>query len=185
MGFRTSSAIAALLVSLAAPSGLALAQYYPPAPIYPPPYRPLPPVAVEDDTLYADPPIVQGRPLPPPVFGQQFDEPAPGSRFGRRGRTNVEEAELPPPGAPGAIAREVPPNLQPVEPGERAVRPYNSIPPVVAAPPAYGPPPGYGAPAPAPASPAYGAAPSAPPPGAQVPQGYEPAAAGSRPYVPG
>src|SRR5262249_26651308 len=48
MGFRTSSAIAALLVGLAAPSSQALAQYYPPASAYPPAQplpatRPLPP----------------------------------------------------------------------------------------------------------------------------------------------
>jgi lipoprotein-anchoring transpeptidase ErfK/SrfK len=181
MGFRTSSAIAALLIGLAAPSGQALAQYYPPAPAYPPPqayppYRPLPPVNVDDDAPFYDPPMVQSRPLPPPALGPQVSDPLPlpGTRFGRRGHV-IEEAELPPPGAPGTIARDVPPNLEPVEPGGRVMRPYNGVPPVAATPPAYSVPPGA----------PQGAPRNEPPQGAQAPQGFEPAAAGSRPYYPG
>jgi lipoprotein-anchoring transpeptidase ErfK/SrfK len=192
MVFRTAGAIASLLLGLGGPSGLAqqaLAQYYPPSQAYPPPqayppsqgypsqgyqppYRSLPPVDVaDDDAPFYDPPI--GRPsppaaiLPPPALGPQATEPLPlpGARSGRRGE--IEEAELPP---PGAISRDVPPGLEPVEPGTRVVRPYYGAPPAQGTPPGYGPPP-------AAAQPGSQEAP-------QVPQGYEPAAAGSRPYYP-
>src|SRR5215470_15676671 len=192
MHFRTAGAIAALLLGLGGPGSQALAQYYPPSQAYPPPqayppgqpgqgyqppYRSLPPVEVTDDEapLY-DPPM--GRPVPPaailpmpPGMGPQATTdpqlPPPGARMGRRGQ--IEEAELPPPGG-------VPLGLEPADPGARVARPYYGAPPAQG--PIQGPlqavPPGYGPPPVAVQEP--------PPP--QVPQGYEPAAAGSRPYYP-
>ena len=205
MVVRTVGALATLLIGLAGPSGQAFAQYspapqaYPPAQAYPPPaqayppYRPLPPVDVTDDAPSYDPPM--GRPMPPAPIGPQAYEPpapplAPGSRWGRR---SIEEADLPPP--PGALPPPgtVPPTAalppgypdapppgyrEPVPPGYREAAPgyppgYREAPP-----PGYREvPPGYREP-----PPQHGY--MTPPPGAvpQAPQGYEPAAAGTRPY---
>ncbi len=188
MHFRTAGAIATLLLGLGGPGSQAQAQYYPPSQAYPPPqayppgqgyqppYRSLPPVDVaDDDAPFYDPPI--GRPVPPaailpmpPGMGPQATTdpqlPPPGARMGRRGQ--IEEAELPPPGA-------VPPGLEPADPGTRVARPYYGAPPAQG--PAQGAPPAYGTP-PVAVQPGYQEAPP------QVPQGYEPAAAGSRPYYP-
>src|SRR5258707_1177046 len=71
MNFRTTGAIAPLLIGLGASAGDASAQYYPQPQAYPPayppaqgypPHRPLPPIADADDNQIYD---LQGRPLPP------------------------------------------------------------------------------------------------------------------------
>jgi lipoprotein-anchoring transpeptidase ErfK/SrfK len=179
MIFRTSGAIAALLIGLVGPSGQALAQYSPPSQAYPPPqayppgYRPLAPLAdAEDNVPSYDPPMIQSRPLPPASIGPQGAEPLPppGAQYGRRGGA-VEEAELPP---PGGVYREPPPGYVPLDPGTRVARPY------------YGAPPDSGAPLQIPQGQVpQGQIPPGQMPQDQVPQGYEPAAAGSRPYYPG
>jgi lipoprotein-anchoring transpeptidase ErfK/SrfK len=193
MVFRTAGAVAALLLGLGGLDGQqALAQYYPsaqpyPAQVYPPeaypppqayprPYRPLPPriAANDDDAPFYDPPMTPGRPLPPAAVGQQDIEPLPppGLPTGRKG---VEEADLPPP--PGAVYREPPPGYVPVDPTANAApRPYYGAPPDAAA-------------AVPPPVPPLGPAPGVPADDSQVampavPQGFEPAAAGSRPYYP-
>ncbi len=126
MNFRTTGAIAALLIGLGASAGDASAQYYPQPQAYPPayppaqgypPHRPLPPIADADDNQIYD---LQGRPLPPAAVEPR----APGAPYGHAG--------------------------YPDEP----------VPP----PPAYRDPPQQG----------YREQ--------QAPQGYEPAAAGTRPY---
>src|SRR6266702_1693755 len=117
MVFRTSGAIAALLIGLVGPSGQAAAQYYPAPQAYPPqayppaPYRPLPPLpaAAEDDAPFYDPPMIQSRPLPPANVGPQAVEPLPAppaQQYGYGLRAPVDEAELPP---PGGVYREPPP----------------------------------------------------------------------------
>src|SRR6266700_1433260 len=123
MVFRTSGAIAALLIGLVGPSGQAAAQYYPAPQAYPPqayppaPYRPLPPLptAAEDDAPFYDPPMIQSRPLPPANVGPQAVEPLPPppmqQQYGRR--APVDEAELPP---PGGVYREPPPGYVPMGP---------------------------------------------------------------------
>jgi len=173
MVFRTTGAVAALLLGLAGSGGHALAQYYPPPQAYPPPaaaypparaYPPYRPAAAADDdnAPFYDPPMAQERPLPPAAVGAQPTEalPPPGLPTGLpTNRQGIEEAELPP---PGTVLREPPPGYIPIDPAIRAARP------------------GYGAPPDA----------TLPPPPAAallqqgVPQGYEPAAAGSRPYYP-
>src|SRR6516165_7810009 len=95
MVFRTSGAVAALLLGLVGPSGQAAAQYYPaPTPqAYPPaPYRPLPPLptAAEDDAPFYDPPMIQSRPLPPAEVGPQVPPP-PVQQYGRG--APVDQAE--------------------------------------------------------------------------------------------
>ena len=178
MVFRTAGALATLLIGLMGPGGPALAQYAPPPHAYPPPqgyppYRPLPPVAAEDDAPTYDPPMIQGRPLPPAAIGPQVYEPVPpppGARFGRRAPVQVEEAELPPP-PPGYIYR------------DGAMPPGSAPPPVYregALPPGSAPPPVYREGALPPGSAPQQAYPDQPPPGVQG--GFEPAAAGSRPY---
>jgi lipoprotein-anchoring transpeptidase ErfK/SrfK len=160
----------------------ALAQYYPSSPqayppqAYPPPpqayprYRPT--AAADDDAPFYDPP--PGRPMPPAAIGQQDVEPLPppGLPTGRRG---VEEADLPPP--PGAVYREPPPGYVPMDPGARVARPYYGAPQdaVVAPPPPVPPIQNQ-------AMPNQGLPPDAAQP--PMPQGFEPAAAGTRPYYP-
>ena len=193
MVFRTSGAVAALLLGLAGTGGQAAAQYYPaPTPqAYPPaPYRPLPPLptAAEDDAPFYDPPMIQSRPLPPAEVGPQV--PPPVQQYGRG--APVDQAELPP---PGGVYREPPPGYVPMgpAPAPRVARPY------------YGPPPEAVPPAPIPPDqmlpPGQAAMPSqvvpgqvAPPPGqalipnqpdqGQMPAGFEPASASTRPYYP-
>src|SRR5947207_12596361 len=103
MVFRTTGAVAALLLGLAGSGSQALAQYYPPPQAYPPPaayppargypsYRPLPPIAAaEDDAPFYDPPMAQERPLPPAAIGARPVEalPPPGLPAGRQG---IEQA---------------------------------------------------------------------------------------------
>jgi hypothetical protein len=206
MIFRTSGAIAALLVGLAGASCQALAQYYPPPPqAYPPPpgyppgYRPL--AAGEGEGLPE--PTVQSRPLPPLDVGTPVDEP-PGTRF--RGRAPIyDEAGLPPPppvyrdapyrDAPAAAPDAYPQPLHPPsypqqahpetlppptgQPYPQQAVPQQGYPQQAYPQPQQGYPqqamPHQGLPPPA----GYGDA--APP----MPQGFEPAAAGSRPYYPG
>jgi lipoprotein-anchoring transpeptidase ErfK/SrfK len=187
MVFRTAGAVAALMLGLTGIGGQqALAQYYPAPQAYPPQayppqqpqayprYRPMPSMAAADDDAPSyDPPM--GRPMPPAAIGQQDVEPLPppGLPIGRRG---VEEADLPPP--PGAVYREPPPGYVPIDPGARVARPYYGAPPDAAV-----------APPPLPpmqAMPNQAMPNQGPPPDAQpvMPQGFEPAAAGTRPYYP-
>jgi lipoprotein-anchoring transpeptidase ErfK/SrfK len=190
MIFRTSGAIAALLIGLVGPGGQALAQYYPPPPqVYPPPpgYRPLAPVAdAEDNAPFYDPPMIQSRPLPPVSIAPQGTEPLPppGAQYGRAGA--IEEAELPP---PGGVYREPPPGYVPLDPGVRVARPYYGAPPDAGVPPQAPQgqipqgqiPQGAGLQGQVPQD----QVPQDQVPQGQVPQGFEPAAAGSRPYYPG
>jgi lipoprotein-anchoring transpeptidase ErfK/SrfK len=188
MIFRTSGAIAALLIGLVGPSGQALAQYYPPQQAYPPPqayppgYRPMSPLAdAEDNAPSYDPPMIQSRPLPPASIGPQGSEPLPppNAQYGRGGP--VEEAELPP---PGGIYREPPPGYVPLDPGTRVARPYYGAQPDAGAPLQM--PPGQIPQSQLPQeSVPQGQVLQGQVPQGQVPQGYEPAAAGSRPYYPG
>jgi lipoprotein-anchoring transpeptidase ErfK/SrfK len=87
MIFRTTGAIATLLIGLGGPGGQALAQYYPPPQTYPPqaypppqgypPRQPLPPVADADAPLL-NAPVTQSHPLPPVGVGPQANEPPAG-----------------------------------------------------------------------------------------------------------
>jgi lipoprotein-anchoring transpeptidase ErfK/SrfK len=155
-----------LLIGLAGPAGEAWAQYYPAQRAYPPPpYRALPPVvdADDDDEPFYDPPMVHGRPLPPPgvpaqtvapppaQFGRPVPPasiepygPPPGPRYGTRAPVVAEEDSYVPPPPPGYIYREpvpaVPRGYEPVEPGARVGRPYGA--PVAPEPPNLQPPPG-------------------------------------------
>jgi lipoprotein-anchoring transpeptidase ErfK/SrfK len=184
MVFRTSGAIAALLIGLVGPGGHALAQYYPPPQAYPPQayppgYRPVAPIAdAEDNAPLYDPPMIQSQPLPPVSLGPPpgtEQSPPPPAQYGRRGA--VEEAELPPAG--GGVYREPPPGYVPLDPGTRVARPYYGAPPDAAAPPPM--PQGQVPQGQIP----QGQLPPDQVPQGQGPQGYEPAAAGSRPYYPG
>ena len=169
MVFRTSCAVAALLIGVAGTSGQALvqqalaqkvlAQYQPPPPqAYPAtpqpvyPQRPLPPMDADEDGPFYDPPVY-GRPLPPGtvtlapgtiVPPQAIEAPPPAPQYGRL--APVPPADVQPPVQPppaGYIYRD---DIPPREGDPRAVEP----------PPA-------------------------------EPRGFEPAAAASRPYpgVPG
>ncbi len=98
MNFRTTGAIAALLIGIGASAGDASAQYspqpqayppaYPPAQGYPP-HRPLPPIADADDNQIYD---LQGRPLPPAAVEPR----APGAPYGHAG---YPDEPVPPPPA--------------------------------------------------------------------------------------
>ncbi|MFL6799195.1 MAG: L,D-transpeptidase family protein [Xanthobacteraceae bacterium] len=187
MVVRTAGALATLLLGVASWGTSAPAQYspqpYPSAQAYPPSadpyqaYRPLPPLDPTDDIADYDP----GRPLPPASIGSQaYEPPAPplatGPGWGRRYESPIEEAELPPPGAsglpPSAYPATVPPGYrQPIPPGGYREMPAAGYREPIPAP-GYREPPGqqYG----------YGTQPPAA--GPYGPQGYEPAAAGTRPY---
>ncbi len=98
MNFRTTGAIAALLIGLGASAGDASAQYYPQPQAYPPayppaqgypPHRPLPPIADADDNQIYD---LQGRPLPPAAVEPR----APGAPYGHAG---YPDEPVPPPPA--------------------------------------------------------------------------------------
>src|SRR2546428_3716024 len=91
MIFRTVSAIAALMICVAASGGKALAQYYPPVQAYPPPqtyppqgYYPRqgyhPPMVDDDDDddMVYD---LQGRPLPPRAGTKPQPNKAPGGPY--------------------------------------------------------------------------------------------------------
>jgi lipoprotein-anchoring transpeptidase ErfK/SrfK len=106
MLLRTAAAVSVLVIGLVGSTGPVLAQFFPQ--FQPPPVRPLPPVAVEDDDV---------APYdPPPVYG----------RRGPVYRGEVESNALPPPG----IYREPPPGYEPVDPRVRVGRPnYNVAPP--------------------------------------------------------
>src|SRR3954470_20523762 len=106
MLLRTAAAVSVLVIGLVGSAGPVLAQFFPQ--FQPPPVRPLPPVAVEDDDVAPyDPPPVYGRRAP--VY-----------------RGEVESNALPPPG----VYREPPPGYEPVDPRVRVGRPnYNVAPP--------------------------------------------------------
>jgi lipoprotein-anchoring transpeptidase ErfK/SrfK len=124
MILRAAGVVAALLLGLAGTP--ALAQFLPlPLPqILPPPFRPLPPAAIEDDGLPYDPAPEYRRVSPPGPYATQprGDEaygPPPGSQYGRGGQ-DVESYSLPPPGG----FREQPvPGYEPLEPRNRVGRP--------------------------------------------------------------
>jgi lipoprotein-anchoring transpeptidase ErfK/SrfK len=91
MVFRTVSAIAALMICVAASGGEALAQYYPPAQAYPPPqayppqgyyprqgYRPRVVDEDDDDDMIYD---LEGRPLPPGAVAKSQPNKAPGRPY--------------------------------------------------------------------------------------------------------
>src|SRR5260221_10238216 len=143
MNFRTTGAIAALLIGIGASAGDASAQYspqpqayppaYPPAQGYPP-HRPLPPIADADDNQIYD---LQGRPLPPAAVKPS----APGAPYGHAGYP--DEAVSPPPGyrdppQQGYREQQAP---QGYEPAATGTRPYYGSPHPNYAPPAAGPPP--------------------------------------------
>jgi lipoprotein-anchoring transpeptidase ErfK/SrfK len=158
MIFRTSCAIAALLIGSAVQPAFAqraVAQYQPqppqaypaaPAPQAYPPQRQLPPGDASEDAPFYDPPVY-GRPIPPgtvrlapgaEVPPQAIEAPPPGPQYGRVGP--LPPADLQPPPAGYIYRDDIPPRGH----DPRAVE--------------------------------------SPPP---EPRGFEPAAAGSRPYVPG
>jgi lipoprotein-anchoring transpeptidase ErfK/SrfK len=154
MIFRTTGAIAALLLGLGGASSQALAQYYPPPTAYPPPqayppapppgytpYRPARPVADADDQVYD----LYGRPVPPAAVAPQAVEsqPLPAPQYGRAAPVYQEDV-IPPPAGGGQGYQPGPPPQQGYpqqgypqqgyEPAAAGTRPY------------YGGP-GYGAPA--------------------------------------
>ena len=173
MVFRTSCAVAALLIGVAGTSGPTfaqkkLAQYQPlppqaypaappqaypatPQPVYP--QRPLPPMDGDEDAAFYDPPVY-GRPLPPGTVRL-----APGTTV------PPEAIEAPPP-APqyGRLAPVPPADVQPAVQPPPAGSVYRDV-----IPPREG-------------DPRDPRAVEQPP---AEPRGFEPAAAGSRPYVPG
>jgi hypothetical protein len=75
MVFRTTGAVATLLIGLGGASGQSWAQYYPPPQAYPPPQdpypqgypprQPLPPTA-EANGQQPNPPVLRGPPIQPP-----------------------------------------------------------------------------------------------------------------------
>src|SRR5438105_15185788 len=99
MGFRTSGALAALLIGLAASGDEAFAQYPagtpprglsgPPSAVYQPPYAGAPmypvdpslmPVDADEDAPFYDPPMtptVESHPLPPAVVSPPDYDPPP------------------------------------------------------------------------------------------------------------
>src|SRR5262245_15189009 len=183
MVFRTTGAIAALLIGLGGAGGEALAQYYPAPQAYPPPqgyspHRPLPSVAdAEDDAPGYGSQAAQGRvsppgevtnePLPPPPGGGAYLPPpaayrdAPQQGNPQQGYYR-DAAPLPPGGGgaylpPPAAYREAPQQGYPQQGYPQQGYPQQGYPQQ-----------GY---------PQQGQAPQG-----QVPQGYEPAAAGTRPY---
>jgi lipoprotein-anchoring transpeptidase ErfK/SrfK len=169
MIFRTTGAIATLLVGLGGAGDQALAQYYPAPQAYPPqqgysPYRPLPSVAdAEDDAPGSGSSVVQGRPLPPAEVTNEPLPPPPGGGG----------AYLPPPGA----YREAPQQGHPQQGYYRDAAP---LPPGGGG--AYLPPPAAYREAPQQGYPQQGYPQQGQAPQGQAPQGYEPAAAGTRPY---
>ncbi|MCC6776159.1 MAG: L,D-transpeptidase family protein [Hyphomicrobiales bacterium] len=202
MIFRTSGAVAALLVGLAGAGVPALAQYYPPPPGYPTEAMVVPPE-----------PMVESRPLPPLDVGTPADE-APSVRSRRNAPTYSEDAGLPPAyrDAPGQEAYPQPlnPPGYPQQGYPQQGYPQHGYPqqgyPQQAypqsAPPAPQPYPQQALPQQGYPQPAYppqqgypqqalqqpGVPPQAPPVGygePAPPQGFEPAAAGTRPYYPG
>src|SRR6266508_1017086 len=128
MIFRTTGAVATLLIGLAGSGGQALAQYYPPQ-------RQLPPMDADDDAPFYDPPVY-GRPLPPGTMvpPEALDPPPPGPRFGRLRPVPPADIEpyVPPP--PGYLYRDdAPPPGTPdqrgseprgYEPATTSSRPY-------------------------------------------------------------
>jgi lipoprotein-anchoring transpeptidase ErfK/SrfK len=204
MVFRTAGAIATLLLGLGGPGSQALAQYYSPQ---------QQPAYLGDDPR-SDPNVVQSRPLPPPVAPQADEAPPPGSRWRRPPvyaqepeplpappLSTYREAPLPP--APVGAYRDAPPPGYRDAPQQGYAAPpgYRDAPQQgYAAPPGYrdAPQQGYAQP-PGPqqgypqqgyAQPQDSQDPQLPPLGTQQaapqqPQGYEPAAAGARPYYPG
>jgi lipoprotein-anchoring transpeptidase ErfK/SrfK len=194
MSLRTSGALAALLLALGSAGGPAQAQYYPLPQAYPQPapaqggYRPPPPVDEGQPYDYSI--------LPPLDVGAPAAEPPAGSTFRRRAPAVVEEQALPPP-SPGqplyreprpAGAQDLPPAYpqqpypqQQAHPGPQYPRqPY---PQQQAHPGPQYPQPAYPAQSQHPQSglPQHQAtAPAGH--GQPMPQGFEPAAAGTRPY---
>jgi lipoprotein-anchoring transpeptidase ErfK/SrfK len=123
MLLRAAAAVSVLLLGLAG-SGPALAQFFPSAPqLLPSPFRPLPPVEVEDDEAPPyDPPPGYGRPPAPGQYAvpQRAEPPV---QYGRRApvyRDELETNALPPPGVYGD---QQPPGYDPVDPRYRDARP--------------------------------------------------------------
>ncbi len=109
---RTAAAVSVLVIGLAGSAGTASAQFFPNAPqLLPPVLRPMPPVAIEDDSAPAyDPPAGYGRQAPEP-----YGLSPPG----------VESNALPPPGS----YRQAP-GYEPVDPRYAPARPnYSAAPP--------------------------------------------------------
>ncbi len=147
MVVRRLGAVTVLLIGLSGAVGEAAAQYYPAQRVYPP-YRPLPPIAdADDDEAFYDPPMIQGRQLPPPVArGAQ----APNLPYGHRIAADDTEPYVPAP-PPGYIYREPPRGYERIEPGANIRRaappavaepveppPAAAVPPAAAAPPVPG-----------------------------------------------
>ncbi len=122
---RAAAAVTVLLIGLGGSAGLALAQFFPPAPpqVLPPPLR-LPPPIEDDDLSPYDPPPGYGRPASPGPYAlpPRANEPIyvpPPPQYGRRGGY-PEDSE--PYGAP-PVYRELPPGYEPVDPRSRGGRP--------------------------------------------------------------
>ena len=112
MVFRTTSAIAALLIGLGGAGGQALAQYNPSAQASPsqgyPTRQPFPAVANGDeDAPRINAPVVQGPSLPPIGVGPQWNGSPAGTRYGRG--TPAYPADTAPPAAGGQPYRSVQP----------------------------------------------------------------------------
>jgi lipoprotein-anchoring transpeptidase ErfK/SrfK len=130
MVFRTTSAIAVLLIGLGGAGGQALAQYYPSAQAYPsqgyPTRQPLPSVADgDDDAPPINAPVVQGPSLPPIGVGPEWNGPPAGTRYGRR--IPGYSADIAPPAAGGQPYRSVQPP-DGYEPAVGGTRPYYGVP---------------------------------------------------------
>jgi lipoprotein-anchoring transpeptidase ErfK/SrfK len=126
---RAAGVATVLLLGLAGTPAIAQLFPLPPPQIVPPPFRPQPPVEVEDDDAPPSEPPPGYRRVPPPgpygadPYGQQ-----PGPQYGRAAPPQeVETYPLPPPGG----YREQPvPGYEPLDPRNRVGRPnYGGQPP--------------------------------------------------------
>jgi lipoprotein-anchoring transpeptidase ErfK/SrfK len=131
MLLRAATAVSVVLLGLAG-SGPAVAQFFPSAPqLLPSPFRPLPPVEIEDQEAPAyDPAPGYGRQPGPGPYAAPRGEPAP-PQYGRRPvyQGEVESNALPPPGAYGDQPPgygEPPPGYEP-DPRYRTGRPNYGV----------------------------------------------------------
>src|SRR5437016_671491 len=122
MFLRRTAIAVVCFIGISGAVGPAIAQFMPPPvpPGYvPPPFRPLPPIAVEEEDVpgYELPPVYRGsRALPPPI-----DEPTyvpPSGQYGRVAPPQSERYPSPYPPPPAGIYREPPP-YEPADPPGR------------------------------------------------------------------
>jgi lipoprotein-anchoring transpeptidase ErfK/SrfK len=122
MHVRTACALTIFAIGIGAPLAPAAAQYYPPAPrgYSVPSYRPVPPIAVDDED--------EALPLDPPGI---YSPAPPAGADPRYSRVYPDEAEPVAPARPGFIYRERPPGYEPIDPRVRGRQDYGSVAPGV------------------------------------------------------